>query len=72
MSAHDPKQMTGDPNHCAERYENIEKCKSNKCVCVSDMLAEPCKCEGCGAEVRYAWMNGLCKACIESGAGLFA
>ena len=72
MSKHDPIQMTGDPNHCAERYSNPEKCKANNCPCASDILAKPRTCEDCGAVVRYGWMNGLCKVCIESGVGLFA
>ena len=70
MSAHDPTQMTGDPNWCAERYENPTVCKASNCTCASDILVVAHKCATCDSMVHYGWMSKHCKNCQSQ--GLFA
>ena len=62
MSEHDPIQMTGDPNWCAERYENPTKCKANNCPCSKDIVSVVYECNfpGCDKGIHYKWLCGFC------------
>ncbi len=65
-----------DPNYCAERYMNPEKCKANNCRCVPHILATPLKCYTCGGKVHYDYdhHNGDCITCYVNNPsrGLFS
>lgn len=66
------ERSNSDPNHCPQRYEDIQVCKDTSCVCLPYLLATPRNCEDCGVpKVHYSWMGAYCKECLQTGSGLF-